>query len=68
VKEISKAKKNETKIEARVNIKHLEHIRQAVGAPLVLQGGTGIHEDYIMESIRHGIVKMNITTAISQPY
>ncbi len=65
---ISKAKKDEKKIEARLNIEHLERIRQAVNIPIVLHGGSGIQKKYIMDSIRHGIAKINIATAIRQPY
>ena len=65
---ISTARKSEKKIEARLNIEHLERIRRRVGIPLVLHGGTGIRKADIMASIRHGIAKINIATAIRQPY
>ncbi|MFC1671860.1 class II fructose-bisphosphate aldolase, partial [Planctomycetota bacterium] len=65
---ISAARKNEKKIEARLDIARLDEIRAAVNVPLVLHGGTGISKGYILESIRHGIAKVNVATAIRQPY
>jgi ketose-bisphosphate aldolase len=65
---ISAARKSEKKIEARLDINRLDAIRQATGIPLVLHGGTGIGKEYILSSIRHGIAKVNVATAIRQPY
>lgn len=65
---ISAAKKSEKKIEARLDINRLDEIREAVGIPLVLHGGTGISKQYIIKSIQHGIAKVNVATAIRQPY
>jgi ketose-bisphosphate aldolase len=65
---ISAARKSERKIEARLDIDRLDDIREAVGIPLVLHGGTGISKDYIIKSIQHGIAKVNVATAIRQPY
>ena len=61
-------KKDQEKIQARLNIDHLKKIHQAVNIPLVLHGGTGIPKSYIMQSIREGIAKINIATAIRQPF
>ena len=65
---ISAATRGQKKVEARLNIEHLDKINKAVSAPLVLHGGTGIRKEYILESIRHGIAKINIATTIRQPY
>ncbi|MFH1920233.1 MAG: class II fructose-bisphosphate aldolase [Planctomycetota bacterium] len=65
---ISAARKSERKIEARLDINRLDDIREAAGIPLVLHGGTGISKDYIIKSIQHGIAKVNVATAIRQPY
>ena len=65
---ISAARKSERKIEARLDINRLDEIREAVGIPLVLHGGTGIRKEYIIKSIQHGIAKVNVATAIRQPY
>lgn len=65
---ISATRKHEKKIEARLDISRLDAIRAAVNIPLVLHGGTGIGREYILTSIRHGIAKVNVATAIRQPY
>lgn len=65
---ISQAKKDAKKLEAKLDIKHLEKINQQISAPIVLHGGTGIHKEYIIQAIKHGIAKINVATAIRQPY
>ena len=61
-------KRSEKKVEARLSIERLDAIREAAGIPLVLHGGTGIRKEYIIEAIRHGVAKINVATAIRQPY
>lgn len=65
---ISRARKDERKVEARINIEHLARLREATGIPLVLHGGSGIRKDCVMAAIREGIAKINVGTAIRQPY
>jgi len=65
---ISAAKKNEKKLEAKLDIAHLAKINDEIGVPIVLHGGTGIKKEYIMKAIKHGISKINVATAIRQPY
>ncbi len=65
---ISAAKRTEKKVEARLSIDQLDAIREAVNIPLVLHGGTGIRKSYVLDAIRHGIAKINVATAIRQPY
>lgn len=65
---ISAAQKGKKKAEARLDIGHLDLLRRATGVPLVLHGGTGIPRQYVSEAIRHGIAKINVATAIRQPY
>ena len=65
---ISAATRSAKKVEARLSIHHLKKINEAVNIPLVLHGGTGIAKEYLMESFKHGIAKINIATAIRQPY
>jgi ketose-bisphosphate aldolase len=65
---ISAVTRHDKKVEARLNIQHLEHIYEAVHIPLVLHGGSGIKKKYIQEAIQRGITKINIATAIRQPY
>jgi ketose-bisphosphate aldolase len=65
---ISASVRSMEKIRARLNIAHLARINETVSIPLVLHGGTGISKKYILEASRNGIVKINIATAIRQPY
>ena len=65
---ISAATKGLKKVAARLSIEQLDRIHAAAKVPLVLHGGTGIRKEYIMESVRHGIAKINVATAIRQPY
>ncbi|MFZ2655955.1 MAG: class II fructose-bisphosphate aldolase [Victivallales bacterium] len=65
---ISAAKKTEGKIETKLDIKRIAEINKALGIPLVLHGGTGIRKEYILEGVKHGIAKINVATAIRQPY
>jgi len=65
---ISEAAKGQKKVAARLNIEHLDRIHKTAGIPLVLHGGTGIRKEYIMESMKHGIAKINVATATRQPY
>lgn len=65
---ISNLTRHNRKVEARLNIEHLERIYDAVKIPLVLHGGSGIQKKYIQEAIRRGIAKINIATTVRQPY
>ncbi len=65
---ISVATRDRPKVAARLNIRHLAQVRQAADVPLVLHGGTGIRKEYIMDAIRNGIAKINVATALRQPY
>ena len=65
---ISEATRGQKKVDARLNIEHLEKINQLTCIPLVLHGGTGIRKEYVMDSLSHGIAKINVATAIRQPY
>jgi ketose-bisphosphate aldolase len=65
---ISGAARDQKKLEARLNLKHLDQLHQATGIPLVLHGGSGIKQEYLLGAIKHGIAKVNIGTEIRQPY
>lgn len=62
------AARREAKVAARLDLDQLTRLRAAAGIPLVLHGGTGIRREYLQEAIRRGIAKVNIATAIRQPY
>jgi len=65
---ISASRKDQKKVEARLNIEHLAKISRITGVPLVLHGGSGISKTCILDAIQHGIAKINIATDIRQPY
>jgi fructose-bisphosphate aldolase, class II len=65
---ISTAARDQKKLEARLNLDRLGQLHQATGIPLVLHGGSGIKQEYLLEATRRGIAKVNIGTEIRQPY
>ncbi len=65
---ISAAAKQREKPRARLDLEHLSSLHDAVGIPLVLHGGSGIDPACVLEGIRRGIAKINVATAIRQPY
>jgi fructose-bisphosphate aldolase class II len=65
---ISGALKDKKKVEARLNLDHLERLRQATGIPLVLHGGSGVKREHLLAAIQKGIAKVNIGTEIRQAY
>jgi fructose-bisphosphate aldolase, class II len=56
------------KVQARLSIERLDAIGRSAGVPLVLHGGTGIRREDVLAGVKHGIAKINIGTAIRQPY
>jgi ketose-bisphosphate aldolase len=56
------------KVQARLNIDHLKRIHESTGIPLVLHGGSGIERECVREAVQNGITKINVATAIRQPY
>jgi fructose-bisphosphate aldolase, class II len=65
---ISGAKRDQAKVEARLDLAHLSKLNKAANVPLVLHGGSGIQRYYVRESFLRGIAKMNIGTDIRQAY
>jgi len=65
---ISGAAKDQAKVRARLNIERLRAISERVGMPLVLHGGTGIELSCVLEAVQNGITKINVGTAVRQPY
>ncbi len=65
---ISGAAKSQKKVAARLNIEHLDRLREVSSVPLVLHGGSGIQKHCLLEAVQHGIGKINIGTAIRQTY
>lgn len=65
---VSGVLKDQPKVEARLNLEHLERLHQAAGIPLVLHGGSGIKRDYLLAAVQRGITKVNVATEIRQAY
>jgi ketose-bisphosphate aldolase len=65
---ISGAAKDEKKVNARLNVDHLQKIVSATNVPIVLHGGSGIERESVLSSIRNGVTKINIGTAIRQVF
>lgn len=65
---IAAGRKDQKKVEARLNIDWLERLWQALQIPLVLHGGSGIRQEYLRSAMQHGIAKINVATEIRQPY
>ena len=60
--------KDQKKPSARLDIERIAALRRAVDIPLVLHGGSGIENDYIVRAIAAGIAKINVATELRQPY
>jgi ketose-bisphosphate aldolase len=65
---VSGVLKDQPKVEARLNLEHLERLHQAAGIPLVLHGGSGIKRDDLLAAVQRGITKVNVGTEIRQAY
>lgn len=65
---VSENLRDKKKVAARLNIEHLNILKQVTGIPLVLHGGSGIRREYVIEGIKNGIAKINIGTEIRQAY
>ncbi|MBN1935555.1 MAG: class II fructose-bisphosphate aldolase [Anaerolineae bacterium] len=65
---ISGAAKAQAKIETRLNLEHLDRLRQATGIPLVLHGGSGVQHASLLAAIPRGIVKVNVAAEIRRAY
>ena len=53
---------------AKLDIERIAELEAALGIPLVLHGGSGIENAYILQGIRAGIAKINVGTELRQPY
>ena len=66
---IAASTKHLKKPNARLDIDHIKTLFEATGnMPLVLHGGSGIEQDYILRAMESGIAKINVGTEIRQPY
>ena len=65
---IAAGRKDQKKVEARLNLNRLEQLHSATCIPLVLHGGSGIRQENVREAMKRGIAKINVATEIRQPY
>jgi ketose-bisphosphate aldolase len=65
---IATGTRDQKKVEARLNLERLGTLSEATGRPLVLHGGSGIRQEYVLESFKRGITKVNVGTEIRQVY
>lgn len=66
---IAEQTRKEKKPEALLDIAHIAALQRATNnMPLVLHGGSGIKQQYILDGIENGIVKINVGTEIRQTY
>jgi ketose-bisphosphate aldolase len=65
---VAKATRDQKKVEARLNLDHLDKLLAATGIPLVLHGGSGVRREDVLGGIQRGIAKVNIGTEIRQAY
>jgi len=60
--------KDRKKVEARLNIDHLRQLSEAVEIPLVLHGGSGIKQEFVLSAVQNGITKINVGTVLRQAH
>jgi len=65
---ISGVLKDQKKVEARLDLARIEALSRAAGVPLVLHGGSGIRQEYVLAAVQKGIAKINIASEIRQAY
>jgi fructose-bisphosphate aldolase class II len=65
---ISEATRGQEKPASKLNIEHLQKLKNATDIPLVLHGGSGIPKNYIMNAIKNGIAKINVAAEIRATY
>jgi len=65
---ISKATRDQKKLEARLDLEHLGRLSAATKIPLVLHGGSGVRHADVLAAMERGIAKINVGTEIRQSY
>jgi ketose-bisphosphate aldolase len=65
---VSGVLKDQKKVQARLDLKHLDRLRRATGVPLVLHGGSGIPCESLLGAVKKGIAKVNVGTELRQAY
>ncbi len=66
---IAEKTRNQKKPEARLDVEYVKELRKATkDLPLVLHGGSGVRQEFLLPAIKAGIAKMNIGTEVRQAY
>ncbi|MGQ9555809.1 MAG: class II fructose-bisphosphate aldolase [Anaerolineae bacterium] len=65
---ISGALRHQKKVEARLNLERVAALSRATGIPLVLHGGSGIRQEYVLAAVKKGVAKINIAAENRQAY
>jgi fructose-bisphosphate aldolase, class II len=65
---ISEAFRHQKKPTAKIDLEHLEKLRKVTRTPLVLHGGSGVAQEYVLKAAEKGITKVNVGTEIRQAY
>jgi len=65
---IAQGLKDQRKPQARLALDHIQALAEATGIPLVLHGGSGIQQEYILAAVQRGVAKINVGTELRQPY
>ncbi len=65
---VSASVRDKKKVQAKLNLEHLDKLHRALEIPLVLHGGSGIQQEYLLEAFKKGIGKLNVGTEIRQAY
>ncbi len=65
---ISEGYWGQKKLAARLDLEHLGKLSRGISIPLVLHGGSGIPQEYVLASFKRGIAKINIGAEIRQTY
>ena len=65
---VSRAARDQKKVEARLALEHLGKLAKATNIPLVLHGGSGIRPEDLRQAFGRGIAKINVGTEIRQSY
>jgi len=66
---IAESTRKKKKPEARLDVEHIAALYKATdGMPLVIHGGSGIKQEYILAAIENGVAKINVGAEIRQPY
>jgi len=62
------AKRDMGKAEARLDLELVQALSEAVDRPLVLHGGSGIQQKFVLAAMKRGVAKINIAFANTRVY